>query len=169
MLLGEHAGSKQLWRVAGAHRHRRLGENRALIHPLRHQMDGAAMQLDTGGKRPGMGVETREGGQQAGVNVEHPPGKTGDEKGREQAHIAGEADDLDAVALKLRGDRGLMPGAVAREVAMRDGERRYPMRFRDGQSAGVGEVGDHQRDLGGEGGVARCGEEGGEVGTTPAD
>ena len=63
-------------------------------------MNARAMNTHAGGQRPRMGIETLEGREEGRVNVEHPPFPQTDERGRQQAHEAGKADELDACALE---------------------------------------------------------------------
>ena len=74
MLLRQHARRQRRRVVARQHRHRRLRQDRPRIHRLGDQMHGAAMQLHPGRQRPRMRVQAGEGRQQAGVDVQHPPG-----------------------------------------------------------------------------------------------
>ena len=57
MLHGEYAGSKELRRVRCEHRHFCLRDDRTCIHFGDHEMDGCAMGLRTGRKRPRVGIK----------------------------------------------------------------------------------------------------------------
>ncbi len=52
-------------------RHRGLGQDRAGIHLLGDQMDGAAVQLHPSLQRSGMGVQAGKGGNRLGWMFEH--------------------------------------------------------------------------------------------------
>ena len=71
-----------------------------------------------------------------------------DQERRQQPHVAGEADDLDAGRAQRGVDRRLVRGAVAAEAAMVDDRGRDAGRRRERKPGGVGPVGQHQHDLG---------------------
>ena len=99
------------------HRHRRLRQNRALVHRLRDQVHRAAVQLHSRGERARMRVQPRKCRQQARVDVQHAALPDLDQERRQQSHVAGEADDLDAGLAQRRIDRRLVRGAVGAEAA----------------------------------------------------
>ena len=107
MLGGEHPGGERIRRVAGQNRHRGLGDDRAVVHRRADIVDRAAMDLDAGIERAGVGVQSGEGGEQRGVDVDQPVAPALDEVLREKPHEAGEADELDAG--RTRGARRAQP------------------------------------------------------------
>ena len=112
-------------------------------------MHRAAGELDSGGERLALRVQTGKRRQQRGMNVDHavPPGR--DEAVVEQAHEAGERDEADAgVAQRPAGG-----GGEGRPVGFGDDQMRDAGRFSAGQPRGVGPVADDDGDLGGIAGV----------------
>jgi hypothetical protein len=71
-------------------------------------VDGAAGDADAVLDGLALRVEAGEGREQGGVDVEHAPAKLFDEAGREQAHVTGEADQLDAVFVQDADDLALV-------------------------------------------------------------
>ena len=94
MLRRQHALGQRGRGVVGLDRDPRLTQNRAVVDAFGDQMDRAARFGVAGGEGAGVGVEARIFRQQAGMDVQHPPGPVSDEKGRQQAHVAGQGDDL---------------------------------------------------------------------------
>jgi hypothetical protein len=113
MFLGEDAVGEGLFSVAGEDGDGGLGQDGAFVHDFCDQMDGAAVQGFAGGEDAGMGVEAGIGGEQAGVDVQHFAAPAADQIGGEQAHVAGEADDVDFFRPQDGVDGALMGLAVA--------------------------------------------------------
>ena len=110
-------------------------------------MHRAAVQLDAGLERPLMGVEAVEGGQQRRVDVDQPVAPALDEILRQQAHEAGEADDVDPRGLEPLLDRRLEGGAVLDGLGVDDRGGDAGL-GRLGEPGGIRTVGQHQHDLG---------------------
>src|SRR5215831_10222850 len=58
--------------VAGQHRHGGLHDDGALVHGGADEVDGAAGEAHAGGEHTLVDVDTLEGGQQRGMDVDHP-------------------------------------------------------------------------------------------------
>ena len=80
--------------IAGKNRHRPLGDDRAVIDLLVDEVDGHARDLDPGGQRLRDRVETGEGRQRGGMDVDDPIGKTGDRFRSENPHEASKHESL---------------------------------------------------------------------------
>ena len=76
-----------------------------VVHCLVDEVHRAAGHLGAELERLGLRLEPGKARQQAGVHVQDAIGKRRDELGRDDAHIAGQADQLDLVLLQL-GDEG---------------------------------------------------------------
>ena len=90
------------------------------VERLGDEVDGATMKLAAGSQGTGVGVEAREGRQQAGMDVQHPARIVVDEMGSKQTHVAGQADDFDLGRLQPGDQLVLMRGSVAVERPMVD-------------------------------------------------
>ena len=91
-----------------------LHDHRPGVEALVDVVDGHAGRLDAGGERVVDRVRAGEGGQQRGVDVDDAAREAVEERRRQQVHVAGEHDELDAVLLE--------PGRH-HEVALRRGRR----------------------------------------------
>ena len=58
--------------VAGMDRHDRLGDDRAAIEFRANKMNRAAGKADAGCERLPLSVQAAKGGQQRGMNIDHP-------------------------------------------------------------------------------------------------
>ena len=92
---------------------RALEDDGAMIEVLVDEVDGAAGDFDSVIERLLLGVEARECGQQRGMDIEDAVGEGGDEAGREQAHVTGEADEVDVVSAEADNEVGVVLGAGA--------------------------------------------------------
>ena len=92
-----------------------------------------------------VGVEALIFGEEAGVDVEHPVFPARDEFGREQAHVTGEGDILDASCPQLRVDDLVELGAFHALVAL--GEGRDAFGLGEDEACGVRVVGGDEDDL----------------------
>ena len=78
--------------------------------PFVDEVDRDACRLDAGRERVLDRVGAREGRQERGVDVDDPLREAAQERRRQQVHVAGEDDELDAVAARARSpSRGRAP------------------------------------------------------------
>jgi hypothetical protein len=148
VFLRQHPRAEGVGRVVVAHRHRRLRDDRPGVHFRRDEMHRAAVDFHAIGQRALMRVQALVGGQQGRVDVEHPARPALDEPRRQQAHEAGETDDLDAARLQRRLHRAL-EFLAGFELPMVDGERLDALRRGRREARRVRAVRQHERDLGG--------------------
>ena len=163
------AGVSWSWTGDGA-----LEDDGAVVELLVDEMDGAAGKLDAEVEGLGLGFEAGEGGEQRRVDVEDAVGKRGDKGGGNEAHVAGEADEVDVV-VEERFDVWLV-ALVEGEAGGGEVEGGEVEVAGGGEAGGLGTVGKDESDLGvgdfvaGDGGVdgeevgAAAGEEDGEPG-----
>src|SRR6266567_461739 len=122
-----------------------LKNDDSVIEVLIDKMDGAPGQFHAVVKSLLLRVEAGESRQQRRVDVEDAIGEGGDELGGEEAHVAGEADQFDAVTLQAGQHVGIVLGALA---ALGDEDFSGQAEFEGGAKAGgVGDVGDYDGDL----------------------
>ena len=126
-------------------------------------MDGAARLGVPGGDGARMGVESWIFRQQAGVDVDHPTLPPADQPRREQPHVARHCDNLHPPGPERRVNRRLMRGAVPPEQAMIDGHRPDVPGTGNGQTPGLGVVGEDQHHLIGRPGAPARVDQGGHV------
>src|SRR3712207_4739427 len=107
-------------------------------------MDGAAGDADAVLDGLALRVEAGEGREQRGVYVEDAPAELFRKAGREQPHVAREADQLDAAPSQLFDDLALV--LLARAAAALDDRRLYPARPRGFEPAGPRLVAYHETD-----------------------
>ncbi len=109
MLGTEHARRQRVGRVIGEDRYCRLRDDRPGIHGGAHEMHRAAVDHHPGLERADMGAEALKGGQDGGMDVDHPVAPAVNERLREKTHEARETDDIDfrlaqdAVDFRLEG------------------------------------------------------------------
>ena len=108
MLRLEHSRGEARLVVALENRNRGLGDDRTGIHFGTDEMDRTAADPNTGRERAGVGVQSRESGQQGRMNVDHPVVPAFDEPWSEQAHEPGEADQPRARPPECRIQRALV-------------------------------------------------------------
>lgn len=77
-----------------------LQNNRAGVEIFVDKMDGAAGELDAVFESLALRLEARKRGQQGRVNIQDAVGERGYKIRGQQAHVAGEADEIDFVILK---------------------------------------------------------------------
>ena len=124
-----------------------LGQHRAVVDPLGHQVHGAAGFGVARGDGARMGVEARIQGQQAGVNVQHPSRPSPDQPGSQQPHIAGKRHHPDVMRFKRRLHGTLVPLPVRTEGAVRDDRRGDALGGGHSQTGRVSPVREHQDHL----------------------
>ncbi len=100
MLLFEYARRESLERILIEHRDRRLQKNRTAIQVFVHQVDGAARHFDAVSERLVLRIEPRKRREQGRVDIQDALRKLRYEPTAEQPHVAGQADQIDAVFLK---------------------------------------------------------------------
>jgi len=122
-----------------------LQNNRAVVKVLIDKVHGAAGDLDSVIEGLLLCIEAGEGRQQRGMDVENAIGKGGDELRREQAHVAGEADEIDLAGAKGSDHVVVVLGAGA---ALGDEHFARQAQLSCGSDAGgIGDVGDYDGDF----------------------
>ena len=119
------------------HRDGLLGHDRAAVEGRVDEMDRDARDGDAGGEGVAHGVQPRERGEQARVDVEDPAGERGEHPRSDEPQVAGEDEHV-----------GLDRGQRVREhlvVAARDEDRLDPLLRRPVERR-AGAVGEHERD-----------------------
>jgi hypothetical protein len=123
VLLLEDARREGVRGVAVEHRHGALHDDGAAVQALVHQVDGAAADLHPVLEGLRLGVDAGKGREKAGVDVEDAPRKGRHEIRREQAHVAAQADPIDARRAQGVDQLRLVAGAIGL-AAVGDGDRR---------------------------------------------
>lgn len=122
-----------------------LEDDGAVIEVLVDEVDGAAGDFYSVVEGLLLRIEAGKGGKQRWVDVEDAVGEGGDEGGREQSHIAGEADEVHVVLAQAGDEVAVVLGAGA---ALGDQHRRGEIQVAGGLDAGgIGDVGDRYRDF----------------------
>ncbi|ABA49524.1 hypothetical protein BURPS1710b_1125 [Burkholderia pseudomallei 1710b] len=148
MLGGEHARGERIGIVARDDGHGRLRDDRAAVELRNHEVDGCAVQRDARVERLLMRMNALEARQQRRMDVEHPPLIFGDERRRENAHEAGEHDEIGGEAVDFGGERRIEAVAAVERAVVDDG-RRDAVRRREFEAGRAQPVGNHGGDLGG--------------------
>ena len=104
--LGERVGV-----VALENWDRSLQDDGAVVEMFVDKVDRAAGNLDAVVKCLLLGVEAGECGKQRRMDVENAVGERGNKAGREQAHVAGETDEVDLVFAKAADEVAIVLGA----------------------------------------------------------
>ena len=139
-----------------------------MVEVLVDKVDGAADDLGSEVKRLGLGVEAGKAGQQAGVDVEDAIGKCGHEGRREQAHVAGEADEIHLRLVEALDEVEIALGWSASSDGDVVGGDAKGMRC--GEAGGVGLIGEDNGNLCvGNAAVGDCLVDGEEVGAAPGE
>jgi hypothetical protein len=123
VLLREHAGGEPLLRVAGFHRHGGLHDDRPAVEGVGDEVHRAAVNAHAGFKRPPVRIQSRESGQQRGMDVHDPALVALDERRREDAHETRQHDEVRPVAVDLGSERRLERGAVGKRTVVDHGGR----------------------------------------------
>jgi len=116
------------------------------INAFVDEVDGAAGNLGSVVEGLVLGVEAGEGGEQRGVDVEDAVGKGLDEGGRDDAHVAGEADEVDVVVIEAGDHFGVVVGTFAAGGGDDDGGEAEVSG--GGEAGGVFDVGEDYGDFG---------------------
>ena len=115
---------RSLERRARLDRHLHLRDHGARVEPLVDVVDGDAGRVDAGSKRVGDRVRAGEGGQERRMDVDDALREAVEERLRQQMHVPGEDDELDAVLLEPGCEHEVALGpvgvAVERERRGRD-------------------------------------------------
>ncbi len=96
------------------------------------------------------------------MDVEHAAGVTGNERCAENAHEAGEHDEIRLALVDDGGERGV-EGIAIGEVPVLDNRRGDAVRERNRERGRLAAIADHRRDRSGEAAVALGCEERGEI------
>jgi hypothetical protein len=146
VLLGEDAAGEGVGVVCGQNRDGALEDDDAVVEVLVDEMDGTAGDGYAVVEGLLLGVEAGKGGEQGGVDVEDAVGKGVDEFGREQAHVAGETNEIDIGGAKVGEHVAVVIGARA---ASGDADLGGQAEVASGLDAGgVSDVGEDERDFG---------------------
>ena len=100
VFLGEDAGGQRVFGVVVLDGDDRLEHDGTGVEIFVDEMDGAAGEFDAVFERLALRFEAGEGGEERRVNVEDAIGEARDEKRGEEAHVAGEADEIDLVLVE---------------------------------------------------------------------
>lgn len=114
----------------------------------RDRMHCGPMESTTIGQHPGVGVEAFVGGQQRGVDVEQPASKGLAEWGGENAHEAGEHDEVGRMGLDGLG-QCVIESLTRRKSLVIDDLGMNASRLCHGQALSLGTVGDHRSHIDG--------------------
>ena len=145
VLFGENAIGERVGVVGFEHGNGALQHDDAVVEVLVDKMNRAAGDLDAVVEGLGLRFEAGKGRQKRGVDVENAVGVGGDELRGEQAHVAGQADEVDAVRAQAGENVGVVFGAGA---ALGDKERVVQAEIAGGGEAGsIGDVGDDDGDF----------------------
>ena len=112
MLLGEDAGRKRFGGVAVLDRHDGLRDDGAGVEKFVDEMHRAAAEFHAVFERLALRFQAGKRGQQRRVNIQDASAIGGDEIGREQAHEAGQADQVHARVVKRRDDHAVVGFAL---------------------------------------------------------
>src|SRR5207245_2149689 len=95
-----------------------LENDRAGVEIFVNKMDSATGEFYAVFESLALGFEAGEGREERRMNIKDAIGKFGDEERREQAHISGEADEVDFVIVENGGDLAIVGFAL--EASRRD-------------------------------------------------
>ena len=127
-----------------------LEDDDAVVDVLVDEVDGAAGDVDAEGQGLLLRVEAGEGREQGRVDVDDAVGEGGDKGWRDDAHVAGEADEVDFVLVEAGDELGVVGGAGLGGAAFGgDGEGGEVEVAGGGEAGCVGAVGEDAGDLGG--------------------
>lgn len=111
VLLGKDALGQRMRVVCGKDWHKALQDDDAVIQVFVHEMHGAAGDLYPIVEGLGLRVQAGERRQKGRVDVEDATGEGRDELGRKQTHVAGQANEIDAVGCQAGDDLGIVLSA----------------------------------------------------------
>ena len=143
MLLLQDARGEPGRVVAGEHRHRRLHHDRTVVELGGHEVDGAAVHLDTGGKRALVRVQSGKRGQQRRMDIEQPSSVARGEAGRKNAHETSERNQARRETIDFGRQCGVERFARGMTPVL-DHARLHTTRRGQRQPFGVGAIADHR-------------------------
>ncbi len=132
------------------HRDAGLGDQRAAVQFLGHEMHRAAVFVVAGFQGAGVGIEALVLGQQGRVNVDQTAGVVVHEQGRENTHKTGQHHGVGAVLVDARDHGGVEGGAVG-VITVVDHRAGNARARRPLQATGCGFIAQHQGDAGRQG------------------
>ena len=168
MLFGEDALGEGGFGVGGEDVYGALEDEDAAVYAFIDEVNAAAGDGGTVVEGLALGVEAGERRQQRRVDVEKPVGELADEVCRKQAHVAGEADEVDAEFFEQGEDSFFMLGLRPAAAFKGNG---FDAEGASGFDAGSsGDVGEDDGDFAvGEAAVARGADDGHAVGAAAGD
>jgi len=113
VLFREDPRGERVFVVGLKHRDRALHHDCAVIELFIDKVYGAARDLYAVGECLLLRFKPRERGQKRGMNVENAMGEGGDKLPGEEAHVAGQANQIHAVRAQAGNDFGVMLFALA--------------------------------------------------------
>src|SRR5690606_3884391 len=138
------------------------------VQPRGDVVDGAAMLGGAISNGAGMGVEPLIGGEQRGMDVDHPAGPAIDEVLAQDAHEAGEADDVHFPAFEHHG-HGVFEHLAGNELALGQGGRGQALGGGNFQTGCGSAIGQYTNDFSGIVCRLRSSDERGHVRSAPGD
>mmetsp|Transcript_42317 Transcript_42317/g.99297 ORF Transcript_42317/g.99297 Transcript_42317/m.99297 type:complete len:254 (+) Transcript_42317:3155-3916(+) len=147
VLRGQHARGQRRGIVARQHRHRGLHDDGAMVELGGHEMHRGTGQLAAHCQRPLVRVQAGEGRQQRRMNIEQTAGIARREAGRQDAHEAGQHDQVGREPVNDARQLGIKVLATRKGLVVDHG-RRDAVRRREREAAGLGPVADDRRHLG---------------------
>ena len=148
MLQRQHAGRERAGCVLVEHGHDRLRKNGPMVKLGGDRMHRGPVESATVGEHPGMGVEALVGWQQRGVDVEQSASKGLAERTGENAHEAGEDDEVRCMGIDGLG-QCLVEGLTRRKALVINDLGGNASGGRHGQALGFGAIGDHRSNIDG--------------------
>ena len=121
MLGCQDAGTQGIDRVASNDWNRGLGHDRAAIEIGSDKVHGAARNLHAVGQRPFVGMQALVGGEERGVDIEHPVAPEGHELSRHHAHEPAAGNEIAPVGEQDILERGLERGSCCISFVIDDG------------------------------------------------
>jgi hypothetical protein len=143
VLGGQHAVGQGLGIVVGSQRHHRLQHDRPMVQFGCDEVHRGAAQLAAGLDGALVRVQPREGRQQRRVDVEQPALEAAHEALAEDAHEAGQHQQVRGEGIDGPGQR-VVESLARGEVLVRHDRSGDAVRGRKAQAGGVGAVGDHR-------------------------
>jgi hypothetical protein len=107
VLLRQHARGERVLAVVRIHRHGGLDDDGAVVERRRDEVHRAAVHAAAGFEGAAVGVQAGEGRQQRGMDVHQAALVAPHEILAEDAHEAGQHDEVGRVAVDLGGQRGI--------------------------------------------------------------
>ena len=145
VLFGENAGGEGVGVVGFEYGDGTLQNDCAVVQVLIDKMDGATGYFYAVFEGLSLCFEAGKGGKQRGVDVEDAVGEGGDEGGREEAHVAGEDDEVDVVLAEGGEHVGVVVGAGAAFGGAELGGQAQGLG--GGEAGGAGDVGEDEGDF----------------------